>query len=181
MNLDCSRQVCEKNQVSKLMKILSVGAALFHVDGWTDRERERDRQTMEDQVADFYNFWKEPKIRHSTRQWITKMVFVFNMAVILNRTEGLFLCGDGKTGCASVENCIDFRRRRGISSRKCPDRLWDVTGHLFTGHRGIFPRDSSGLMVSLAIQVRYSNWTVDFVKQFCDFFMWLIQRCYTKE
>jgi hypothetical protein len=166
MNLDCSRQVCEKNQVSNLMKILSVGASLFRVDGRTDRQGERererererqiDRQTdiMEDKVADFYNFWKAPKIRHSTRQWITKIVFVFNVAVILNRTEGLFLCSDGKTDCASVETCLDFRRRRGISSRKCPDRLWGVTGHLFTGHWQIFPQDSSGWALQFSFGTR---------------------------
>jgi hypothetical protein len=43
MKLEFSRQISEYPQISNVMKILLVGAELYHAGGWLDGQR--DRQT----------------------------------------------------------------------------------------------------------------------------------------
>jgi len=55
MKLECYRQIFEKKtQELYFLKILSVGAELFHVDGWTDGQTD-----MTKVIVVFCNFTKE--------------------------------------------------------------------------------------------------------------------------
>jgi hypothetical protein len=75
MRLEFSRQIFESYSNSKLMKIRSLGAELFHTDGQTDRWT--DREDVTKLIVAFCNFAKALKNARS-------FIYFHNMAVIIS-------------------------------------------------------------------------------------------------
>ena len=80
MKLEFSRQFFEKYSISYFMKILPVGAELFHVDRRTE---------MTKLIVSFRNFAKAPKYQLPTPHYIYARISVLTQPLLKNQVQAV--------------------------------------------------------------------------------------------